>query len=483
MTNGDRASDSAAPSSSFFRNVLKLAGGTALGQGVVILCSPVLSRIYAPSEFGAFGVFSAAILILNALDSMRYEMAIPLPRRKRSAENLLALCATLVLITSALTGLICLGWGDQLCYAAKVPQLAPFLWVLPISLTAAGMMEALNYLAVRNKEFDRIAKARVSQNVCQTAVQLGLGLWPGGAISLLLGDAVGRMLGVLVLFRGGWLRDWVCNIRLNGMRHAAWSYRRFPRYMAGATFLNIAALQMPFLIIPYYFGTELAGNYFLAYRMLVIPTGLIGGAVAQIFLGEAAASISDPDRLQYLSRRLFLALTSAYLPLYLVIALSAPVLFQLVFGAKWQFAGGFVQVLAPMALIWGIASPLSSVLIVRNRLGESLLFTVLELVAKVGALYIGVKTGSFHLAVMLISIVGVVLSCLAAWRFLRAAQVTIKTLLFPLLWILLSALPSVIITRLVLWRLYPWWALLISGAGLVGTYGWMFLRWRRGEGP
>ena len=79
-----------------------LAGSTATAQAFIVLLSPVLTRLYGPREFGVFGMFTAGVLLLNTIDSARYEIAIPLPREEEKAEQLLVLCCALVFVTGAL---------------------------------------------------------------------------------------------------------------------------------------------------------------------------------------------------------------------------------------------------------------------------------------------------------------------------------------------------------------------------------------------
>lgn len=467
-------------SKGFLRSLAVLAGGAALGQIIMVLCSPLLTRIYTPSDFGVFGVFTAAVLILNTVDSFRYEMAIPLPEEDQAAGDLLALCLGLVFVTALLTAVACYLWGDRFCQAAKVPGMTHYLWLLPLSLAGAGLVEALNYHSIRSKAYSRIAQSRVGQGAGQSMTQLGLGLASGGTFGLMVGDTVGRCLGLIPMLRGGWFSGWFRNIRWTGAKAAAKRYARFPKYMSWATLLNITALQVPFLLIPFFFGPELAGNYFLAYRILVLPSGLIGGAVAQIFLGEAASVAQEPEKLQSLATRLFLALTVAYLPLYLTIGIGGSTFFSLVFGSKWLFAGGYMQILAPMAFLWGIASPLSSVLVVRDRLRESLIFTIVELTFKLVAIFAGVHFQSLLLTVVLVSSMGGLVSLLASWRFLRAAHVDCVALGRKALPFVAMSLPLVGLVLVAVLCFKPILALLVALVLLTGTYLWTLKAARRG---
>src|SRR5215210_2142529 len=75
----------------FARHVVTLASGTALGQLLLVLALPVLTRLYTPADYGALAVYSSTLTVLVVLASLRYEAAIPLPEDDALAGSLLAL--------------------------------------------------------------------------------------------------------------------------------------------------------------------------------------------------------------------------------------------------------------------------------------------------------------------------------------------------------------------------------------------------------
>ncbi len=66
------------------RAVAVLVTGTAFGQLIVLAASPLVTRLYTPADFGVLGVFSAFLGILGIAVTLRYELAIPLPRTTRA---------------------------------------------------------------------------------------------------------------------------------------------------------------------------------------------------------------------------------------------------------------------------------------------------------------------------------------------------------------------------------------------------------------
>ena len=62
--------------------------GTALSNLLIILTTPLLTRLYTPEEFGVYSVFLSLLFIGTILVSLRYETAIPLPEDDDDAFHL-----------------------------------------------------------------------------------------------------------------------------------------------------------------------------------------------------------------------------------------------------------------------------------------------------------------------------------------------------------------------------------------------------------
>lgn len=407
----------------FMRSLASLAGGAAAGQIITVLASPIITRHYGPAEIGAFSVFTTTALLLNSTNSVRYEMAVPVAKDEESAGHLVWLCFILVVLFSVLLAGAVWIWGGSFCRVVKVPSLAPYLWLIPFTTAAAGFYEPLSFYAIRRKDFRTLAQSRFVQGAVQSGVQVVLGFFRMGTLGLVVGDLAGRILSALRLAWGGRITGIFHGFPWQGIKRVAGEFSRYPKYMAGASILNLTAMQIPFLLIPGYFGAASAGHYFLAYRTLFMPASFIGGAISQVFLGEAAARARDGEDLQHITARIFLILSAAYLPLYTACLAGAGLLFPLVFGPRWGPAGHIAQVLAPMTLVWSLARPLSGMLLVRDRLKESLAFTLFELLAVLVALHLGHRAGSISRATIFIAEAGLLTSCCSVIRFLHAAEV------------------------------------------------------------
>ena len=382
--------------SSFARSVGVLASGTAAGQALIILASPILTRLYVPADFGAFAVFSALLFSLLQIASLRYDWAILLPEDDRRAADLLALSlGTTTVMAAAVEGAV-LAWGDRVVEWTNTPGLGSQLWLLPVSLLAAGVYQAVSQWSIRRKSFQPIARSQVSQNLARVAFQVGLGFLHPGTLGLVIGDVVGRWSGaaMLVFRTRREISGALSGVQAAAVAEAARRYRHFPFLSSGSSLLNQAGVQLAPVLLAALYGAQVAGWYALGQRVVTLPLVMVGHAIAQVYAGHAShLARNDAHAL----RRLFLKTALALgliggLPFGLL-ALAGPWLFSLVFGGDWTETGRYFQVLAPMCLAQLVVVPLSQTLAILERQSLQLGWDTLRLALLVGSLFLSASRG------------------------------------------------------------------------------------------
>lgn len=354
---------------SFVRHVLLLAGGTALGQIVVALSSPALTRLYSPEQLGLLAIFVSVLSPVLSLAALRYEVAIVLPRRDEIALQLLYLSLGLVAVTSILTGIAVLTLGRWMAAVLNVPELSHYLWLLPLSVFAGGIFQSLTYWGIRRRQFKSIGQARLSQSLVLVATQLGMGLLSVVPLGLLLGDAASRAAGSTRLARDVFHQarnrdrpDWDS---INGV---ARRYKRFPQFSVGPSVLNSLSLQLPSILLSAQFGATPVGLFAIGQRILGLPLNLVSSSIGQVFLGDVAgAAHAGPQALARRFTRAVRILAAVGSAVVIPAALVAPLVFGSLFGEQWAVAGQYLQLLSPMLIAQFVAAPMGVILDVLER--------------------------------------------------------------------------------------------------------------------
>jgi O-antigen/teichoic acid export membrane protein len=209
-----------------------------------------------------------------------------------------------------------------------------------------------------------------------------------------------------------------------------------------ASLLNALALQAPFLLIPTLFDLASSGRYYLAYRVLVLPASFVAAGVSQVFFGEASLRRGDPQRLHDLALNVAISLLVFAIPTYTIVTVGGSDLIELLFGPQWTSAGLYAQIMAPSLILWSVASPISTLLLVGRRERESLAFTAAELVLKAGSLLAGAAAHSLVVGLVALSAATILINIGALWRILRVASASVRDLGRPAARIFAFTLPS-----------------------------------------
>ena len=390
------------PGGSFGKHAAILALGTAAGQGVTFLASPVLTRIYTPAEFGAFAVFFSAVNVLVAFGTLRYEFATPLPKDDASAASIVALClGALVISSAALFGVAWL-WGESFVALLSLDAPADFLLLVPLGVFGYGLFQTLNYWTTRKERFGVLATAKSGGATAAVVAQI-LGE-PFGAKGLAGGYILGRLLGAAAMARAGIVTALVRS-RLEILRVAR-EYRNFPLYTLWATLVNALGTQAPPFLLTAFYSQEIAGFFALTIRALMIPAGLVAQTVGQVFYPRASKIKDDPAEVRRVAERLATSLLVVSLPLYALVGFLGPDAFALVFGEEWRLSGEYARLVAPWLVFAFVSAPMSTLAFVRERQGQAFLITLYETGLRIVALWVGSRYDSPELSIGLYGAAG-----------------------------------------------------------------------------
>lgn len=412
---------SAAPAG-FLRQLISIGRGTLFAQAAVVATSPLLTRLYAPDDFGAFGLLIAFVSVAAVAVTLRLDVAIPSAASDRQADALLALNLAVVVPCSLVAGafLAALAYGGIAGYG-QLPVWSGL--IVAALLVATGTFSALRFWHVRRMQFAQIGEALARQGLARAVVPLGLGLLPLAWAGLALGELVGRVFGLARLGRGAW------RPALAAVRDSRSAFlpallrrnRRYPTVLLASSVVDALAAAVPLPLIASAFGLAAAGEYALITRIASAPAALIGNSLADVvharFARDRGAAV--PELRQVAGRFALVGLA-----LYLPAALAAPILLPWIFGPDWHRSGYVFACLAPALLAALLVSPFSRVLVVADRPELKLIVDMLFLTLPVTGLWLARDLGYLPALVVFAALNCAVFAVYAAliWRIARAAR-------------------------------------------------------------
>jgi lipopolysaccharide exporter len=398
-----------APPARFAASVLQLVSGAALAQVLALALAPVIARLYAPDTFGAAATFAAMLTILNAVVTLRYEMAILLPESDRAAAGLAWGSLLVVAVLSALLYLL-------IALGGPVPEgsvfaVIPHVELLPLAVLLGGITMVLIHWGIRQERFGLLSANRVVSASVAEVGRLVFGVLghdvPG---SLIVANIIGVATGILVLV-GGIRRQLNLFMQtrvaeaLSGLR----DYVKFPLFASWATVLNALSHQVTPIVLGIFFAAHVVGHYAQANRITVTPLILMSAAITQVFSQGAARARREGTLASLTTATARNMLRLAWYPA-VALFLLGPELTTWFLGAQWAEAGRYVRILSVWMLITLVSDPLSALYAILERQEIGLGLNITVLVLRVGGLVVGGLRGDPILALTLFAGTGALLN-------------------------------------------------------------------------
>lgn len=369
-----------------FRNMAKMLLGTGVARLIGILSIPILTRIYSPTDYGILAVFTSLISIIAPILTLRYIMALPLPRTDAMAIHLLVLCGVIMLTMSSLVTVVFFFFGDVLFTWMSVQLLSQWWWLVIIGAIAVALYEAMTLWATRKQSYTIIAQTKVIQSLIGETTKIILGLVALKPLGLLIGNVLEQSAGFTSFFRR--FKNDLLNAKVKIKKQAVFFsfsyYSSFPFFRLPSQFLLVFSMQAPVMFSAALYGASTTGQLGLALMALALPVSLIANSVGQVFYGEIARLPKGSEHkiktLVYtVQKKLFIF----GLPVTLVILLFGEQLFSFAFGNNWATAGEYAALLSPFVLLQLTSTPLIQIL---NIYKSQLLFLIINILRISGLL-------------------------------------------------------------------------------------------------
>ena len=385
----------------FLRNVALLMSGTAGAQLLGIVLMPIVTRLYNPSQFGIAAAFFSVLVVIAIVACLRYELAIPQASNDHEAVSLLALCFILAFLINATLGIIIFFLGEVILVLLGLSEIAPYLWLLPISVFLLSVYQILTYWGVRNKLFKTLAQTKIVQVLSMLFIQIAG--YKFGTTSLIVGQSFGQGIGVYKIGKHALIAFKQNKFSRDSIKSVASKFKNFPIYDGPAAILNTASAHLPVLVLTATFSPVFSGAYALSIRLLSLPSSLIAQAISNVFYGDTRQLIESANLIKTVNRLVIQLSVLAIIP-SILIALFAQSLFGWVFGDQWYIAG----TIAAYSILWVylqfVYSPISTVFLALGKQAYNLLSQILLFSLRLVSLIYGVIFLSSEETILLFSI-------------------------------------------------------------------------------
>ena len=157
-------------------------------------------------------------------------------------------------------------------------------------------------------------------------------------------------------------------------------------------FLVFLCFSVDSILIGRFWGPNALGLYGRAYQLATLPVQQLTGALSGVAFSAFSRIQDDAGRLKKSFLKAYSLLASFTIPIAISCPLFADEIIRIVLGAKWMEAAPIFRLLAPAALAFAIAIPLSWLVMSTGRVGRALSISAMA----ASVVVIGVLAGLNH---------------------------------------------------------------------------------------
>lgn len=303
---------------------------------------PVLTRLYDPAAIGRYGLFMAAVSLLGAVLTLRFDLAVlACPHDERGNEQASALCRLSLLVGVGVA--LAVGVVAVLLVAAGV--LGAEMRLLALGALGTAMVSLQVTIDARRRRYSVIACLSILRVVLFVVFAAALSNSLGGAVALCLAAVLATLpsaVRVLLMVPLAPARA----PRLPELFVRNW---RFPAFQAPAAALNAAPLLVLTVWVDRVAGPIVLGFVIAASRIQLAAPGALSASVNAVFTNDVVAAGSRPDQVRRLYRSALWTNTLVTAAAAMVAVALAPWL-QALLGPDWVGLRPYLLASFPFAL-------------------------------------------------------------------------------------------------------------------------------------
>ncbi|WP_422925751.1 lipopolysaccharide biosynthesis protein [Singulisphaera sp. PoT] len=346
---------------------------TMVSQGLFFVCIFLINKLFGPASLGQFNKLLSVGMFVGTVAALRYDLACVSTSPGKSFNAMvhvfplgIAVSMLLALVlypTGEIPFVACLfaiGFLSQLLLTSYYSSARKFHFGnLPRTVASAIFLAALPFL-MRSKATD------------------------GNSLFVYYTFATLASTALFVIFI--WRRESE-NLALE--TDFFWEHRRFALLTLPSTLCNSVFHYALPIVIPDWFGDEIAGHFAFAYRFGFFPVSLCSQSIAGIIRRESMAALAVPDggtKLMDFVWSYFKALI-VLSGLYALVAVVVAVVAQRAFGPnKWTASADYLLCMVPMFVGQLVFMPMSQTFLVTKAQRTDFLIQFTTALSLIGVL-------------------------------------------------------------------------------------------------
>lgn len=314
------------------KKALNFISGNITSQLIIIIFTPVLTRIYSPEDFGIYAIVNSIILTIGVIFCARYDQLMFTYCQKENWRTCFSNGIKSSIIFSSISFLIVFSFN----IFSNIPSYVYLLLIILPSFSISQLCFSIFILENRHSLYIRI---NILRSILLMSFQFILHKLE--YIGLVASLAITQFIILIICFS-------YCVVVLNYKFRIHTPFKDYKLSLLSSVQSTISAVssQLPTFFIPYIYTYEILGFYSLAQRLTQLPITFISNAIRPYIMGEINKSINNKINLFPLIKKYTLLLLILSFIGIILISIFSKSFFILYAGNEWSISGDYATILS-----------------------------------------------------------------------------------------------------------------------------------------
>ncbi|HDY9538353.1 TPA: oligosaccharide flippase family protein [Staphylococcus argenteus] len=346
---------------------------SGIAQIILIVTTPIITRLYSPAEFGEFTIFSNIAMILIPIINARYDLLIVNAKNDRIA-NILSQISFLISLVIILI-LIPVFMVSALLFPNFILD---FIFIIIMLFLVSLTNIFTNYLN-KERKYKVLSLINVFRAASMALLQIIFGCLAFGSLGLIIGFSLSYIAGLTLGYR-------TFKKHFNIVKDKEEAKEIFLEnknqlvYSTPSILLNSLSFSVVVFFIGILYTNTEVGIYGMAIRVLGIPVTIISLGLSKIFMQQANDYYIEYGNFRNLLLKFSSALIIVSIILYVPLYLFSEELVNILLGKNWVDAIIVIKIVIPLFVVRLIVSTVSLSVIVLQKQQLELILQALFLV-------------------------------------------------------------------------------------------------------
>lgn len=320
----------------YMKNVFTLMAGTLIGQALVFVLAPFITRLFTPQDFTLLEQYTMIITVLSVVVTGKYEFAIMHPKEQNDARHIAGLALKVAFYSCVVLAILILFLAKDISYWLMNESIAIYLWTIPIVLFFTAVFNVFNYWFSRLKQYKIAANSKVLSAVSSEPIKIATGFGGWGPSGLIFSTVIGSIAAGTYAF-WKFLKsepEGLKNLSAERMKALAVLHKDYPMFSIWGSILNRLAQWAHVGIFTLYYGLVAVGFMALCRRIFMAPLNVVSNSYSQVFF-QRISEIEDPKELRALYYKVLIRFLIAAAGMIFIVQMLPANTMGFIFGEAW----------------------------------------------------------------------------------------------------------------------------------------------------